>query len=222
MPKVFIFLVIACVMVIAGVALADASLSQYIAVFISLLALVVSIVSAFKEDIFPFQPHVLLDEIIMALPTEPPHTNVTLVLPITFINKGNGAGVIHMLALLVETEGNKKLYSPTVQIDIQKYISQRRMIHAENIVGTFGAFALSGKASAQKHIMFLQETQSEAYPLSPWIPGTYTFTLFINRSNGGKAEEVSCVGPMTITQGMLTSYSQGSGQSLSPNRLISV
>lgn len=222
MPKFFVAVVVACVMVIAGLVLVDASFSQYVAVLISLLALVVSIVSAFKEDIFPFQPSILFDEIVMAPTSGPSHNSVALVLPLTFINKGNGAGVIHMLALRVESEGRVKLYTPIAQIDFQKYLSGKRKLHGENIVGSFNAFALSGKATVQKYLLFSQEEKSESYPFSPWNTGIYTFRLFINRANGGRAEEVCCLGPMQITAESLASYSAGTGSSLCPSRAISV
>lgn len=222
MPKFFVAIVVACVMVVAGLVLVDASLSQYVAVLISLLALVVSIVSAFKEDIFPFQPSVLLDEIVMAPTSGPSHNSVAIVLPLTFINRGNGAGVINMLALRVESKGQVKLYTPLAQVDFQRYLSGKRKLHGENIIGSFNAFALSGKAMAKSYILFSQEEKSPIYPFSSWEPGDYTFRLFINQSNGGCAQEVSCIGPMQITKEMLTSYSNGNGCSLCPSREISV
>lgn len=78
MLKIFVAFVIACVLVAAALILAGASLSQYLAVLISMLALIVSIVSAFKEDIFPFQPMVLFDEIIMAPTSGPSHNSIAL------------------------------------------------------------------------------------------------------------------------------------------------
>lgn len=222
MPKIFVALVIAAVMVIAGLVLADASLSQYVAVLISLLALVVSIVSSFKEDIFPFQPSVLFDEIIMAPTSGPSHNSLALVLPLTFINKGNGAGVIHMLALCVESDEGTKLYTPIAQVDFQKYLSGKRKLHGENIVGSFNAFALGGKTTVKTYILFSQEQNSEEYPFSPWSAGNYTFRLFLNQSNGGRAQQASCIGPMQISVEMLSAYTAGVGSSLCPNRAISV
>ncbi|MDR3412226.1 MAG: hypothetical protein P4L87_14990 [Formivibrio sp.] len=222
MPKIFIATVVACVMVIAGLVLAGASLSQYVAVLISLLALIVSITSAFKEDIFPFQPSVLLDEIVMAPTSGPSHNSVALVLPLTFINRGNGAGIIHMAAIKIEYEGKAKLYTPIAEIDYQKYLSGMRKLHGENILGTFNSFALAGKATLKKFILFAQEEKSDKYPFSSWSPGNYTFRVFINQSNGGQAQEVCCLGPMQITTEMLANYSSGCGVSLCPSRAISV
>lgn len=199
-----------------------ASVAEYVAVFISLLALMVSMVSAFKEDIFPFQPCVLLDEIIFAPPSSPSHNTVSLILPITFINKGNGAGVVHMLALRVECGDVVKLYTPMAEVDFHKYLSGIKRLHSENIVGTFNAFSLSGKAAEKKHLLFLQEQKSDPYPFSTWQAGNYTFRLFLNQSNGGRAIEVATLGPMEITGELLANYAKGDGSSLCPSRAISV
>ena len=222
MPKIIVALFLASVLVISGLLVADASIAQYVAVLISLLALVVSIVSAFKEDIFPFQPVVLLDEIILAPTSGPSHDSLALVLPITFMNKGNGAGVVHMLALRVECDGVVKMYTPLAQVDLQKYLSGMRKLHGENIVGSFNAFSLDGKETQKKHLLFSQEEKAEKYPFSTWKEGNYTFRLFLNQSNGGRATEVATLGPMQITGEMLLNYANGTGLSLCPSRAISV
>ena len=200
----------------------QAALSQYVAVLISLLSLTVSIVSAFKEDIFSFQPVVLFDEIIMAPPSGPSHNSIALVLPLTFINKGHGAGVINMLALRVESEDGNKIYSPLQLIDFEKYITGRRKLHAENIKGSFNAFALSGRATSKMHLLFSQEEGSLKYPFSTWSSGNYIFRLFVNRTNGQQGQEVACLGPMQITDAMLSGYKAGVGSSLCPGRQMEV
>ena len=85
---------------------------------------------------------VLFDEIIMAPPSGPSDDSVALVWPLTFINKGHGAGVINMLALRVESEGVVKLYTPLQDVDFEKYISGKSKLHAENIKGSFNTFLL--------------------------------------------------------------------------------
>ena len=200
----------------------QAELSQYVAVLISLLALTVSIVSAFKEDIFSFQPVVLFDEIIMAPTSGPSHNSIALLLPLTFINTGHGAGVINMLAIRVESEHGIKLYTPLQQVDYEKYISGRRNLHAENIKGSFNAFALSGRATSKMHLLFSQEEGSLKYPFSTWSSGSYKFRLFLNRTNGQQGQEVACLGPMQITDAMLSGYKAGVGSSLCPSRWIGV
>lgn len=222
MLKIFISLVIAGVAIISGLILTGASLSQYLAVLISSLALTVSIVSAFKEDIFSFQPIVLFDEIIMAPPSGPSHDSVALVLPLTFINKGHGSGVVNMLALRVESADGMKLYTPLQQVDFEKYISGRRKLHAENIQGTFNAFALGSRTTSKMHLLFSQEGNSEKYPFSLWTPGTYKFRLFLNQANGELGREVACLGPMQITAELLSENKAGVGISLCPSRQISI
>lgn len=222
MLKFIINSVVASVAVIVGLVLTGASLSQYIAVIISLLALIVSIVSAFKEDIFSFKPMVLFDEIIMAPPTGPSHDSVALLLPLTFINKGHGAGVVNMLALLVESEDGVKLYTPLQLVDFEKYITGRRKLHADNIKGSFNAFALGSRATSKMCILFSQEENSKKYPFSSWTSGNYKFLLFLNHANGGRGQEVASLGPMQITGEMLSAYSAGVGNSLCPSRQISV
>lgn len=222
MLKIFVAFVIACVLVAAGLILAGASLSQYLAVLISMLALIVSIVSAFKEDIFPFQPMVLFDEIIMAPTSGPSHNSIALVLPLTFINMGNGAGVVHMLALRVESEKGTQLYTPLQEIDFGKYLSGKRKLHGENILGSFNAFALGSKETSKKYLLFSQEESSTKYPFLPWSPGNYKFYLLLNQSNGGRSQQVAYLGPLQITSEMLSGYAAGSGCSLCPSRSIEV
>ena len=175
--NIFIGFVVTNVAVIAGLVFTGAYLSQYIAVLISLLALTVSIVSAFKEDIFSFQPMVLFDEIIMAPPSGPSHNSLALLLPLTFINKGHGAGVINMPALQVESEDGVKLYTPLQLVDFEKYISGRRKLHAENIKGSFNAFALGSRATLKIYLLFSQEEHSQKYPFSSWSSGNHKFRL---------------------------------------------
>jgi hypothetical protein len=90
MLKVLLSFVAASVAAIAGLVLAVAALFQDIVVHMSLLALTLSILSAFKEDIFPFRPIVPLKEIIMAPPSGPSHNSIAPILPLKFINKGHG------------------------------------------------------------------------------------------------------------------------------------
>lgn len=158
----------------------------------------------------------------MAPPSGPSHDSVALVLPLTFINKGHGAGVVNMLALRVESADGMKLYTPLQQVDFEKYISGRRKLHAENIKGSVNAFALGSRATSKMHLLFSQEECSEKYPFSSWTPGAYEFRLFLNQANGRLGREVACLGPIQITDAMLSAYTAGVGNSLCPNRQILV
>mgnify|MGYP000512814605 CR=1 FL=1 len=79
-----------------------------------------------------------------------------------------------------------------------------------------------GKEVAKKYFVFSQEEKSEIYPFSKWEKGNYTFKLFLNQGNDGKALEIAILGPMEVTEEMLASYKAGTGISLCPSRAISV
>jgi len=130
--------------------------------------------------------------------------------------------VINMLALRVESEHGIKLYTPLQLIDFEKYISGRRKLHAENIKGSFNAFALSGRATLKIHLFFSQEEGSLKYPFSTWSSGNFIFRLFLNRTKGQQSQEVACLGPMQITDAMLSGYKAGVGSSLCLSRQIVV
>lgn len=104
MFKIFSGLIVVSVTIIAVTIFKGSNYSHNDAVLILLLALIVSLVSAFKEDFFTFRPRLLFDVIMMAQSNAPSHDSTSLLLPLTFINKGHGAGVINMLALRVESE----------------------------------------------------------------------------------------------------------------------
>jgi hypothetical protein len=221
MPKLFVGLILTVVLSVVGLALLNASISQYLTAFIALAALVVSVVSAFKEDIFPFRPLVLFEEMLLVAPTASSHNSPAILLPIAFINKGYGSGVIEGLTLKVETEANAKIYTPVLEVDYQKLISGKRALHAENILGTFNLFALGGRESIKKHIVFSQEENSVRYPFSPWSPGKHVFRLFIKHT-GSRAPVEVCRVTKEISEKLIADYKAGTSVSLNPSRELHV
>jgi hypothetical protein len=221
MPKLFVGLILTVVLSVVGLALVNASMSQYLTAFIALAALVVSVVSAFKEDIFPFRPLVLFEEMLLVAPTAPSHNSPAILCPIAFINKGYGSGVIEGLTLKVETETNAKIYTPVLEVDYQKLISGKRALHAENILGAFNFFALGSRESIKKHIVFSQEENSGRYPFSPWSPGKHVFRLFIKHT-GSRAPVEVCSVTNDISEKLTTDYKAGTSASLNPSRELHV
>jgi hypothetical protein len=151
--------------------------------FIASLALIVSIVSAFKNQIFPFQLETLTDSIILAAPSAPSHNSLALIIPITFLNKGHGSGVIEGLTIKIECCNRIKIYTPSAEIDYKKFIQSKRRLDAENILNTSISFPLSGESSVQKYILFIQEENSQKYPFSYWEENNYTFNFYIKHSH---------------------------------------
>jgi hypothetical protein len=219
--KVLVLLILTVVITIAGLALADAAVSQYLSAFISLAALVISVVSAFKEDVFPFRPRALVDEVMLAPPTLPSHDSLALIVPVAFLNDGYGTGVIEGLTLKIEGEGGTKVYTPVAEIDYQKFISGKRALHAENLLGAFNLFRLGSRESMKKHILFSQEEHSQRYPFTQWKPGKYIFRLFAKHTGSASPVEISSV-THGLSQEVLGAYKKGMGASLSPGRELNV
>jgi len=84
------------------------------------------------------------------------------------------------------------------------------------------ALALGSRATSKMHLLFSEEEGSEKYPFSSWTPGAFKFRLFLNQANGRLGREVACLGPMQITDVMLSTYKAGVGNSLCPSRQILV
>lgn len=81
MPKLFVVLILISALMAAGLAVANASMSQHLTALIALAVLTVSAVSAFKESIFPFRPRALLEEALLAPATGPSHKSPAVVIP---------------------------------------------------------------------------------------------------------------------------------------------
>lgn len=221
MPKFFVALILIIVLTVAGLAITSAAISQYLTALISLSALTVSVVSAFKEDIFPFRPRTLLDEVIFAQTTGPSHDSPVIVLPIIFLSEGHGSGVIEGLTLKVDDGSDVKIYTPVAEVNYQKFLSGKRALHSDNIFGTFNPFQLGSKETIKKYFAFAQEEKSTRYPFSAWIPARYQFRLFIKHT--GTKLPVEQVGvEYEISAQILDQHKTGVNLSLCPIRELDV
>ncbi len=221
MPKLFVSLVLVAVFTICALALANATMSQYLSAAISLAALLVSVVSAFKEDVFPFRPVAAVDEIILAPTTLPSHDSLALVVPITFVNTGYGAGLIEGLTIKVQGATGVKVYAPLAEVDFQKYISGKRALHADNIIGTFNVFRLGARESVKKYVLFSQQENSTRYPFNAWTPGSHEFVLYAKHSASAHPTVLASIN-YEISANVLSSYKSGVGASLCPDRELAV
>lgn len=221
MSRLFVILILAVSVSVVGLAFVDASMSQYLTALIAVAALCISVVSAFKEDIFPFRPHAVIGELVFAPPTNPPYENIAVLIPIAFVNNGYGSGVIEGLTLKIEPATGAKAYTPVAEVDYQKFISGKRVLHAENMLGAFNSFRLGSRDSLKKNVLFTQELNSPRYPYQDWSPGKHVFSLFIMHSGMNKPVKVGSV-EYEISNHLLTSYRNGAGASLSPGRELVV
>lgn len=221
MPKLFISLILVVVLTISGLAVTNAAMSQYLTAIISLAALIVSVVSAFKDDIFPFRPRVLFGEVVLTTHPGLPANSPTVLIPLAFINEGHGAGVIEGLTLKVESDKSVKIYTPVLKVDYQKFFSGKHTLHDENILGAFNFFPLGSRETLKKSIAFTQEEKSTRYPFSAWSPGPHVFRLYLKHSNLTSPIEVGAI-TKEIKSEMLTDYKAGLSISLSPTRELCV
>jgi hypothetical protein len=225
MPKLFVVLILTAVVTVASLVMANASMSQYLTALISLAALTVSIVSAFKEDVFPFKLRGLIDEVLLApiqsLSSGPTGDSPAIILPIIFLNSGYGSGIIEGLTLKIEGEKTIKIYIPITEVDYQKFMSGKRALHPDNIIESFNPFPMESRKTLKKHIVFIQKTDSSRYPFNVWKPGKFTFRLFIKHSGVKTPTEVKSVTNI-ISEATLINYTNGSGMSMMSERELDV
>jgi hypothetical protein len=214
-------LLILAVLGLAGMFIFGSEDAAYRAGVVSLAALCVSLVAAFKDQIFPFRPKYIVDEILLAAADSPRQDSPAIVLPLLVVNEGVGTGLISGLALKVEGAGRTRLYTPIAEIDFPKFISGRRRLHAENTIATFSPILVESVGHVRKHILFSQEPHSAKYPFSGWVAGNYTFKLYAASSATKEPREVASVGH-TITADLLAQYANGQSSSLSSSREIDV
>ena len=119
-----------------------------------------------------------------------PHTSLPndrsdsfpIILPIVFTNTGNHSGVIEDVILEVknETLDEIQIYSPVSEINLQKLINEKRVLHAENIISpNFYPFNLNGKESCIKSFLFTQDRGIKGFPAAPTNPGKYKITVLV-------------------------------------------
>jgi hypothetical protein len=73
------------------------------------------------------------------------------------------------------------LLSPVAEIDMQRFIQAKRKLEPENTIDPFTAFALDGKRSLAKFVLFDLAEKGRTPPLHIG-PGRYGFELFVKSS----------------------------------------
>jgi len=194
---------------------------KYIIPFIiSIVALVISLIGTFKNELFPFNFRLITGEVIFAVPTNPPYHSLQIVLALSFVNEGYGHGVVEWPALKIKTKNTVKLYTPIAEIDYEKFLQGKRKLHAENLKGAFGPFTLGAREVVKKYILFSQEQNNSKYPFNEWSEGDHKFEIWVKTSNEEKAKLVNTF-KQKIDKKLLESYFSGSG-TLIMNREIDI
>jgi len=188
-------------------------LKVYAPIVISILALIISIVSAFRDKIWPFELKVLAGDIaIVACGKIGKITNnIPILFPLSFINLGYSEGIIEKIAFKrIDSQENVKIYIPLIEIDFVKLIRrQPPKIHADNMLDVFSLFSIQPKQSLKKYLVFTQELESKEYPFSDkWIPGKHNFELYIKTTEWKKPKKI-CEFEQPITAKAIQDYFKG-------------
>lgn len=188
-----------------------APIQTWLPIAISVFALLVSLLSAFKSDLLPSDIIVIGGDALLAQ-TDPLSEQpvIPFAFSLGFINQGYGDEIVEWVAIRATNQNDKtaKLLTPLVQIDFQKFIQGSRHLHAENIIGPFAAFSLGSKSSLTKTIVFDQEPNHAKYPKSNWSPGKYRFDLFLKVASSSSSKLVLSI-HHTLTEQILNSFFGG-------------
>jgi hypothetical protein len=154
----------------------------WFALFAALLALAAAAYAILKLRPFEFQPEVLGGDVILPRAAG---GAARLLLPLQFSNAGYAGGIVEWIALRLTLNGDSQrslLLSPVGEVDMQRFINARRRLTDDNILEPFTGFALEGKRSIAKFVLFDMAERPRAAPLR-LEPGRYGFELFIKASN---------------------------------------
>ena len=172
-----------------------------IAVAISIIALVISICGVFKNEIFTFKLRICAKDWMMPATAGSSPENFILTLPIQFVNKGYGEGFVEDIVLLISGEKDKqiKYYIPLFEIDMRKFMQEKRSLHVKNIEKVFSGFSSKGKETVAKTIVFKQAKNNKEYPLSKWQTDKYNIDIYIKIAKSSKYKRYTTI-PANITQ----------------------
>lgn len=214
---IFVLAIVLVISILILVLQLIVDIKDSIAIALSLIALAVSLVSSFKNELFDFHLDIVTGELVLTSPTSPSHDSLALVIPLSFINRGYGEGIVENLAVkavLIKTQ-ETKLYTPIAEIDMVKFLQGKRKLHAENLLGSLSAFPMDAKAALKKFVLFSQAEDNENYPFSTWEAGKYRFEIYAKTSARREPRKLAEF-EYEITQEIIDSYFSGSSHYLSP------
>lgn len=156
---------------------------QNLGIIISLVIAIISLANSL--NLFsPFQLEVYIDGVYVT-PNPRGETDIlNLIVPIEFVNKGNEAGVIDEIYLIVNYQNMDIKYDPLVELDLFDLIKYRQL--NVNYVSTtpYLPFLLEGDKEKSKAILFFSES---GRPPMKILPGNYTINIYIKTQNDNKA-----------------------------------
>ncbi len=155
----------------------------WLALVLAVLALAASGLVLLRLRLLVFRPEVLAGDVIVPRAGKS-GSAARLLLPLQFSNSGYADGVVEWVALRLTIDGrtdHSVLMSPVAEVDMQRFIQAKRRLDTENTIEPFTAFALEGRRSLAKFVLFDVAERPRAQPLQ-LRPGRYAFELFVKSS----------------------------------------
>ena len=152
----------------------------WLALGLALAAVAIAVFGTLRARLLEFTPEVLAGDVIVPRPSRA-GGDVKLLLPLQFTNSGAADGVVEWVALRLTIDGDIQrsvLLSPVAEVDMQRFIQAKRKLDNENAVEPFTAFALEGKRSLAKFVLFDLAEKGRTEPLR-LRTGRWAFEVFV-------------------------------------------
>jgi hypothetical protein len=162
----------------------------WLALGLAAAAVCIAIYGTLKARFLEFAPEVLAGDVIVPRPSRA-GGDVKLLLPLQFMNPGAADGVVEWVALRLTIDGDIQrsvLLSPVAEVDMQRFIQAKRKLDDQNAVEPFTAFALEGKRSLAKFVLFDLAEKGRAEPLR-LRTGRWAFEVFV-KSTANRAPKL--------------------------------
>lgn len=200
----------AATVLVIGAAVAWPVLASWLALAVSIPALAMAYLALIKARMLEFCPEVLGGDVILPR-NQRPQDGVRLLLPLQFTNAGYADGIIEWIAVRVTVDGRTDgslLLAPVAEVDMQRFIQAKRQLE-ENTIEPFTRFALEGRRSLAKFVLFDHaEKRRRGEPLQ-LRPGRYSFELFIKATNS-RQPKLERIFEHVLEQKHIEDYSAGS------------
>lgn len=190
--------------------------AETVALGISVLALLLSLVATFKEYVIPFKLEVLArDLVIPATSASASQPRFPLILPVTFLNHGYRGGVIQTVHLSVTDEsGGVKRYDATMDVDLTSMIQGNHRLTGDHMKDPFVPFHMRGRETYHRILLFTEKSESDSYQPSDWEPRKYTFELFVERADRKRPKKLASF-EWTLNEGVISGFLGGNTAVLS-------
>jgi hypothetical protein len=185
---------------------------------ISVIALSVALISAFKNELFDFKLTARGGEIALAGSGNPSHKSFVIIQSLIFVNQGYGHGVVEAFVLKIHGADGVKLYTPIAEVDFEKFLQFMKPLGAEHMKGAVGPIVLGSKEAIKRFVAFSQEEKHSKYPFTEWKAGKHRFELWVT-SSASTEPQLLHVHEWDIGQWAIDAYDKGETSVLTDHRI---